>query len=183
MPHNARLCYISLKLIFKKIIKNKVPSILKSYHLLTLFFWFMELDAKVSSWDDDSVEAFVRNLEALMMFVCDRLRNKNIPHYFISTVNIASVWGPVELKKKYHKLSEVADYMEDLVKSKEFPGKYISDQAVVHLMAFNLEEHLKIVRSREPEDERHERVAGNGKHNEALEKLNLNCDQNKKETY
>ena len=71
-----------LELIFKKIIKNKVPSILKSYHLLTLFFWFMELDAKVSSWDDDSVEAFVRNLEAFTLFVIDRLRNKNIPHYY-----------------------------------------------------------------------------------------------------
>ena len=109
--------------MFKKVIKNKVPSILKSYHLLTLFYWFMELDAKVSSWDDDSVEAFVRNLEAFTLFVIDHLRNKNIPHYFISTVNIALVWGPVELKKKHHNLSEVADYMEDLVKSKDFPEK------------------------------------------------------------
>ena len=156
MPHNARLCYISLKLIFKKLIKNKVPSTLKSYHLLTLFFWFMELDRGVSSWDNNSVEAFVRNLEALMMFVSDRLRKSDIPHYFIRTVNLAMVKSPPvdDEKVKYRELSVVADYIEDLVKSKEFPGKYISDQAVVHLMAFNPEEHLKIVRSREPGDER-----------------------------
>ena len=157
MPHNARLCYISLKLIFKKIIKDQVPSSLKSYHLLTLFFWFMELDRKVSSWENNSVEAFVRNLEALMMFVSDRLRKGDIPHYFISTVNLAMVMVvsiPSDDKKiKHYSLSEVADYIEDLVKSKKFPGKFISDQAVVHLMAFNPEEHLKIVESRDPEDE------------------------------
>ena len=153
MPHNARLCYVGLKLIFKKFIKKNVPSVLKSYHLLTLFFWFLELGKEVSAWDNNSTEAFVRNLEAFTLFVSDRLRNMNIPHYFISTVNIASVWGPVKLKKKYHKLSEVADYMEHLVKSKDFPTKYISDRAVIHLMAFNPEEHRKIVKSREPEDE------------------------------
>ena len=151
VPHNARLCYIGLKLIFKKFIKKKVPSVLKSYHLLTLFFWFLEKGKEVLSWDNNSTEAFVSNLEALALFVIDRLRNNNIPHYFISTVNIASVWGPVELKKKYHKLSKVADYMEDLVKSEDFPVKYISDQAVIHIMAFNPEEHMKIVKSREPE--------------------------------
>ena len=169
VPHNARLCYISLKLIFKKIIKNKVPSILKSYHLLTLFFWFMELDRKVLSWDNDSVEAFVRNLEALMMFVSDRLRKGDIPHYFISTVNLATtmaVSSPFDDKKiKYHPLSYVADYIDDLVNSKEFPGKFISDQAVVHLMAFNLEEHQKIVRSRERQDDW---VESNGKDNMAF---------------
>ncbi len=155
VPHNARLCYISLKLIFKKIIKGQVPSSLKSYHLLTLFFWFMELDRKVSSWDINSVEAFVRNLRALMMFVSDRLRKGDIPHYFISTVNLAMVVSiPSDDQKiKHYSLSEVADYIEDLVKSKKFPGKFISDQAVVHLMAFNPEEHLKIVESRDPEDE------------------------------
>ena len=99
MPHNARLCYISLKLIFKKYIKKKVPSVLKSYHLLTLFFWFLEQDRKIKSWDDNSAEAFVENLEVFMLFVIERLRKKDIPHYFISTVNIARVWGPVELKK------------------------------------------------------------------------------------
>ena len=141
--------------MFKKLIKNKVPSILKSYHLLTLFFWFMELDRGVSSWDNNSIEAFVRNLEALMMFVSDRLRKSDIPHYFISTVNLAMVKSPSvdNDKVKYHELSDVADYIEDLVKSEEFPGRYISDQAVVHLMAFNPEEHLKIVRSREPDDD------------------------------
>lgn len=83
-----------------------------------------------------------------MLFVIERLRKKDIPHYFISTVNIAVVWGPVELKKKYYKLSDVANYIEDLVKSKDFPGKYISDQAVTDMMAFNPEEHMKIIKSR-----------------------------------
>ena len=90
-----------------------------------------------------------------MMFVSDRLRKGDIPHYFISTVNLAMVVSsPSDDKKsKHHSLSDVADYIQDLVKSKEFPGKLISDQAVVHLMAFNPEEHLKIVNSRDPEDE------------------------------
>ena len=57
---------------------------------------------KLSSWDNDSVEAFVRNLEALMMFVSDRLRKGDIPHYFISTVNLATtmvVSSPLDDKK------------------------------------------------------------------------------------
>ena len=150
MPHNARLCYISLKLIFKKFIKKKVPSALKSYHLLTLFFWFMELDRRVSSWENNSVEAFVTNLKALMLFVSHRLSIGDIPHYFISTVNLTAGLIAKEDEKT---LSEVAKYIEDLVSRKEFPGKFISDQAVYHLMAFNPNKHLKIVESRESADD------------------------------
>ena len=38
---DARLCYIALKFIFKKHLKF-IASGLKSYHMLTLFFWFNE---------------------------------------------------------------------------------------------------------------------------------------------
>merc|ERR1711915_358782 len=41
MNKNARLCYIALKLIFKKHLRQ-LNSGLKSYHMLTLFLWFLE---------------------------------------------------------------------------------------------------------------------------------------------
>ena len=169
MPHNARLCYISLKLIFKRIIKNKVPSSLKSYHLLTLFLWFME-SYPPPSWEDNSVEAFVKNLEALMLFVSLRLRKGDISHYFIRSVNLAlaGVGRVDEETLEWYPLSSVADEIEEIVKSKHFPGKYISDQAVVHLMAFNPEEHLKIVRSRYPDDFWIPEEEANGKYNAAI---------------
>ena len=86
-----------------------------------------------------------------MMFVSDQLRKGDIPHYFISKVNLAQAFSPTDTHT--YALADVAKYIEDLVKSKDFPGKFISDLAVVHLMAFNPEEHQKIVSSREPEEE------------------------------
>ena len=78
-----------------------------------------------------------------MLYISEQLRKKNIQHYFIRTVNIAMQWSG-ELKKKFYKFSDVADHIENPIKNKDFPGKYISDQAVTDMMAFNPEEHMKI---------------------------------------
>ena len=52
---------------------------LKSYHLLTLFFWFLEgKDQKI--WN---TQKFVKNIRELLHFVSQKLREESIPHYFI----------------------------------------------------------------------------------------------------
>ena len=81
-----------MKLMFKKkIFKMKTtPSNLKSYHLLTLFYWFMEGNLE-EIWDDDSFEAFENNLKNLLLFVADQVYEEKIPHYFIRTLNLANL--------------------------------------------------------------------------------------------
>ena len=69
------------------------PSNLKSYHLLTLFYWFMEENPE-EIWDDKSFGAFEENLKNLLIFVADKIYEENIPHYFIRTLNLANLLKP-----------------------------------------------------------------------------------------
>ena len=87
LPHKARLCYVGLKLIFKKHLKC-IFSGLKSYHMLTLFFWFMEekqpyVWAKQAGYE----VSFKTIFSSLLMFVSEALKNGYIPHYFIRYKN------------------------------------------------------------------------------------------------
>ena len=87
LPHNARLCYIGLKIIIKKYIKT-IFSGLKSYHMLTLFLWFME-EQEPHVWGGK--DAFNGNFKCLMKFVAKHLENDDIPHYFIRSLNLVSM--------------------------------------------------------------------------------------------
>ena len=90
LPNNARLCYIALKLIFKKYLQS-ICSSLKSYHFLTLFFWFMEQNDPTiwiqTNWSETSFKSI---LSKLMLFVAEALNTANIPHYFIRSVNLVA---------------------------------------------------------------------------------------------
>ena len=117
LPLNARLCYVSLKLIFKKEMKKRCPSVLKSYHMLTLFLWFME-SRPVHSWDEDSDQSFQSNLRALFSFVSLRLENSEIPHYFIRYVNLTKWTKPEEGKKT---LEQVSVFIKQMMTKPSFP--------------------------------------------------------------
>ena len=117
LPLNARLCYLGLKLIFKKEIKERCPSVLKSYHMLTLFLWFME-SRPVHSWEEDSDQSCEFNLRALFSFVSLRLENSDIPHYFIRSLNLGK-WTKPEKGKKT--LQQVSVFIKQMMTNPSFP--------------------------------------------------------------
>ena len=87
LPLNARLCYIGLKYIFKKYIKEKFPLVLKSYHILTIFLWFME-SRSPTIWKNEGDDSFCENLKDLLLFTSESLSFCEIPHYFIRKIDL-----------------------------------------------------------------------------------------------
>ena len=66
----------------------KVPSVLKSYHLLTVFLWFME-SKPTSFWEENQEDNnFEANLKDLFLSLCEHLDKNEIRHYFIKSLNL-----------------------------------------------------------------------------------------------
>jgi len=85
LPDRARHLYLRMKLDYKTYIKNLYPE-LKSYHLKTAFFWWME-EQDPSLWETNEVtreELFSSLNQKLLSFVATGF----LPHYFIRTVNL-----------------------------------------------------------------------------------------------
>ena len=122
LPISARHCYIGLKLIFKKWIKEAVPSYLKSYHMLTMFYWFLETKSPCF-WDNESSCSFEVNLRHLLLFVCEKLESCHIEHFFIRSINlidkIMALNGKGDAKEDMKKVSL---FIRSIIEDKKFPG-------------------------------------------------------------
>ena len=114
LPLNARLCYIGQKYIFKKYIKEKFPLVLKSYHILTIFLWFME-SRSPTIWKNDGDDSFCENLKDLLLFTSESLSFCEIPHYFIRKINLA------ENLPGCGQLPAVAKYIYKIINEDGFP--------------------------------------------------------------
>ena len=97
----------------------KVPSVLKSYHLLTVFLWFME-SKPTSFWEETQEENnFEANLKELFLFLCEHLDKNEIRHYFIKSLNL--VENLVYDQGTENPLSAVSQHIKMLVKKSSFP--------------------------------------------------------------
>ena len=104
-----------MKLIFKKHIKKEVPSVLKSYHLLTVFLWFMELKP-MSFWDENQEgDTFKLRLNELLLFLCEHLDQNEIRHYFIKSLNLLE--NLTHDQEKEYSLPIVSKHIKKLVNS------------------------------------------------------------------
>eukprot|EP00092_Neocalanus_flemingeri_P039908 GFUD01043466.1.p1 GENE.GFUD01043466.1~~GFUD01043466.1.p1 ORF type:complete len:837 (+),score=156.43 GFUD01043466.1:125-2635(+) len=137
LPHEARLCYIGLKHIFKKYLVSSFSG-LKSYHMLTLFFWFME--------DGNHSAAFDTMLRSLLQFVAKYLRCEYIPHYFIRSINLVTVMK-VDSNKN-HNLKAVSKTIQEILERRNISEKYIFDEMAFHTMALNRSLHERVLRER-----------------------------------
>ena len=117
MTENSRLCYIALKFIFKKYVKQH-NSGLKSYHMLTLFLWFLE-SKETDFWMENSLKEII---EELVKYVSSRIRSDEIPHYFIRTINLA------DLIVGSQSLHHSADKLNEIVAQKDWFTEVIFDQ-------------------------------------------------------
>lgn len=79
-----------LKGTFDKMYKDAHrPSEIKTYHVKTVLFWFIETDM-VEFENEDEVNAVYNILCKVLHFFRDMLRSRKIPHYFIPEANILS---------------------------------------------------------------------------------------------
>ena len=83
VPDEARIAYVVTKLLWKNKLKP-VCSVLRSYHLKTLFYHFLE---RTKSQDLKNMlpELLVRRL---LVFIETQLEARSCPHFFISSVNL-----------------------------------------------------------------------------------------------
>ena len=126
MPENARMSYVALKFIFKKYLKQ-LNSGLKSYHMLTLFLWFLE-SKETDFWMENSLKEIT---EELVKYVSSRIRSEEIPHYFIRTINLANlIVGSQHLHRSADKLNEI-------VAQKDWFTEVIFDQNAYDTIVLN----------------------------------------------
>ena len=89
LSHNlnekARKTYIAVKLLMKKHLKKNC-SFLKTYHLKTIFLYYMEKNS-AEYWQMTCLEDTVRDL---LDTLCNTLESGVCPHFFIPDVNL---WG------------------------------------------------------------------------------------------
>jgi hypothetical protein len=149
LPHNARLCYIALKHIFKKHLKS-INCGLKSYHMLTLFFWFMEMvDPAMWQQVDKSPPSFSTTMSSLLKFVAESLQTKYIPHYFIRTINLVKIMR-ADTHMPARPLRAVAAEIQKIYASNDLTHAYIFDQTAHDTIILNRELHKNVVRERNP---------------------------------
>ena len=79
----ARLAYVAAKLFWKEKLKSVCPA-LRSYHLKTLFYHFLEATPAVEV-DESTTEEL---LQRLLLFIQKRLETRTCPHFFISSINL-----------------------------------------------------------------------------------------------
>ena len=83
VPHKAKLAFLAVKLAWKNGLKP-ICSKLKSYHLKTIFFHFLEKTQEEALMISD----FGKIYRSLISFIIMHLENDQIPHFFIRSVNL-----------------------------------------------------------------------------------------------
>ena len=83
VTHRARLAYVAAKLFWKEKLKSVCPA-LRSYHLKTLFYHFLE-DTPAEEVEESTTEEL---LQRLLLFIQKHLETRTCPHFFISSINL-----------------------------------------------------------------------------------------------
>ena len=83
VPTNDRLAFMAVKLYFKERLKQKF-AFLRSYHLKTMFYHFLESREKTCGNVNDTIFE-------LLSFVRKHIDQKHCQHYFIKTVNLFDI--------------------------------------------------------------------------------------------
>ena len=79
----ARMAYVAAKLFWKEKLKSLCPA-LRSYHLKTLFYHFLENTPAVEVEESTTQEL----LQRLLLFLQKHLETRTCPHFFISSINL-----------------------------------------------------------------------------------------------
>jgi hypothetical protein len=97
----ARKCHVALKVVFKRVLKPICP-ILKTYHIKTLFWHFMESKTE-EFWSDVS---YLEVFSSLLNKLIKSLEERKCKHYFIDFINL---FDDKNLKIKNSELEKLFD--------------------------------------------------------------------------
>ena len=111
----ARLSYVAVKIYWKNNLKTVCPA-LRSYHLKTLFYHFLEtLDHEVLNCSD--VEELSLHL---LNFVYTKLKARQCPHYFISTINLFDFQVETNLSETMKNIDQCLQIIQKTLNSQSF---------------------------------------------------------------
>ena len=100
VTHRARLAYVAAKLFWKEKLKSVCPA-LRSYHLKTLFYHFLEA-TPAEEVEDSTTEQLVNRL---LQFIQKHLETRTCPHFFISNINLFDFTTSLSLEQTNQDIS------------------------------------------------------------------------------
>ena len=96
----ARMAYVAVKLFWKEKLKSVCP-VLRSYHLKTLFYHFLEATS-AEEVQDSTTEQLVNRL---LQFIQKHLETRTCPHFFISNINLFDFTTSLSLEQTNQDIS------------------------------------------------------------------------------
>ena len=178
LPLEARLCYVGLKHIFKKHLKTISPD-LKSYHMLTIFLWFME-SQDPKCWIEDDQKAgdciitvqslspeesekagpkhlpsrslpTLHMLSSLLGQAAQVLESLSLPHYFISSLNLLKISGVLGDGEKEKQVKAVAWKLRRMVMDGGLEA-LLRNRMARHGRILHRDKHWRVVEDRGQEE-------------------------------
>lgn len=105
-----RTCYSMVLMMLKTHLSTR--SILTSYHVKILMFWFCEKQFGPNEFDGNSLGDRILQL---LYYILKALEHKYIPHYFIPECNLISHYAETDVKKVYIELAFIIDRPFEIV--------------------------------------------------------------------
>ena len=103
-----------MKVFFKKRLKQVCPSI-RSYHIKTLFYLFLEQEP-IENVSNSSLEMLVKKLLSFLSF---HLQIRVCPHYFISSLNLFDFYPKSSLDKVHKQMDNCVKIIKDSIQDKD----------------------------------------------------------------
>eukprot|EP00092_Neocalanus_flemingeri_P015013 GFUD01016215.1.p1 GENE.GFUD01016215.1~~GFUD01016215.1.p1 ORF type:complete len:1587 (-),score=281.46 GFUD01016215.1:23-4294(-) len=140
VPQHARLAYVALKVYYKNNLKVICPS-LRSYHLKTLFYHFLERN-EPEHITNSSVDNLVRNM---LHHLQQHLRLRSCPHYFIPSINLFLFSGNPNSDRTNREIELCIKHITKTVKDTSLLVNLFSRQSWNTMLAQHLRENRPVL--------------------------------------
>ena len=81
-----------------------------------------------------------------MVFVADALKNENIPHFFIRSINLLLILK-IDRKERYT-IEDVSNFIMEMIEKKNVLEEFLYDRTAYDAMVLNRPLHEKVVQDR-----------------------------------
>ena len=133
VPPKARDAYVAVKLFWKNNLKVECPA-LRSYHLKTLFYHFLEATDR-RHLEIGDVKTIARSL---LLFVLQNIKDKTCKHYFVETINL------FECLSTSQQINTCIKIIESSLKREQFTSSLLSLNSKIVLTISNLRDNNQI---------------------------------------
>ena len=124
-----RACFLALKIYFKREFTDVCPFI-RSYHLKTLFFFFLE-GKSPTYWTEISERDILRNLLSML---AEFIQDNFCPHFFIADVNQWKLKNQEESKERRCQLNEGLKVLREAIAREKVEDLFLSPSAKMEIL-------------------------------------------------